>query len=175
MNDEKPTSERRAPRFVWSRIGLFLFFSVIGLFALVADRRSGHILASVTGVACLLLVIVPPVRIAGRFVSPLLMAPVAWFASIVIVELVLPPRCSAHSVEREAAPIIRQLDEYRRIHGRYPTTLDAAGIIPPRYRCGTFTYSLGADGSCGLFIGDYALDDFWASWNSNKREWYLDT
>ena len=79
------------------------------------------------------------------------------------------------SVAQDAAPIIHQLDEYHRIHGHYPPTLEAAGIIPPQYRCGTFTYILDPDGSCGLSIGDYALDNFSASWNSKSHEWYLDT
>lgn len=170
-----PSSERRAPRFVWSRVALFLFFSVCGLVFLFADGRCGHIFASVTGIVCLLLVILPPVPIAGRFISPLCTAPIVWFASIIVVEVVLPPDCSVNSVEQEAVPIIRQLDEYRRIHGYYPPTLAAAGITLTQYRCGTFTYALGADGSCSLYIGDYNRDNFAAWWDSDTREWYLDT
>lgn len=175
MNADKATTERQAPRFVWSRLALAFFFFFSALFIAVVDGRSGYILATITGVVGFIFVVLPPFPIAGRFVTPLLTAPVAWFAAIVFVELVLPRRCSPSSVERDAAPLIQQLDAYRQAHGRYPPTLEAAGIRPPRYRCGTFTYTLDADGSCGLSIGDYARDNFEASWDSNKREWYLDT
>jgi hypothetical protein len=165
-------------RSLWSRVGLRglqLLFALSALFFLFADRRSGHILASVTVLTCLLVFALPPIRIAGRFVSPLLTAPVAWLASILATESVLPPRCSARSVAQNAAPLILQLDEYRRVHGHYPATLAAANITSPRYRCGTFIYTLDSDGSCGLMIGDYARDDFAALWNSKTREWDIDT
>ncbi|MES2573225.1 MAG: hypothetical protein V4710_24595 [Verrucomicrobiota bacterium] len=175
MKALNPLPKRPALRFRWQRIGLFFFFSLSALFLLVADRRSGPILATLTGIVCLLLVILPPIRIAGRIISPLLTAPIVWLAGIVAGELALPPRCSVHSIARDTAPMIIQLDEYRRVHGHYPASLEAEDITPPRYRGDAFTYTLDADGSCGLMIGAYHLDGFSAIWDSTEREWHTDT
>ena len=175
MNAETPILERPGFRFLWTRAGLFVGFLVTGAFFLGADSRSGHIYATVTGIVCFLFVILPPVRVAGRCIHPIITAPLALLVSFVAVGMALPPYCSPGSVEQYAAPIIRQLDEYHRVHGRYPPTLKAAGITPPRLRCGTFDYTLDADGRCGLSIGDYALDNFSAWWDSDSRKWYLDT
>ena len=178
---ESPISENKiiAPNaclLLLSRIGLFLFFSFIGLVSNLADGRHWHIFATVIGIVYVLFVILPPIRVAGRFISPLLTAPIVLLASILTVELLLPPRCSSSSVAEDAAPIIRQLDEYHRIHGHYPPTLEAAGIIPPQFRCGTFTYTPEPDSSSyALYIGDYSLDNFCASWDSKSQEWFTDS
>lgn len=176
MNAEQPASPLRTLILLCSRIGLFLFFVLIGLFFFLTDGRSWHIWVTVTGIVYVLFVILPRIRVAGHPISRLVTVPVAMLASFVIVELVLPPRCSSISVAEDAAPIIRQLDEYHRIHGHYPPTLEAAGIIPPQFRCGTFTYILDPFGrSYALYIGDYSLDNFCASWDSKSQEWFTDS
>lgn len=178
---ESPISENKiiapsACRLLLTRIGLFLLFSFFGFVSYLADGRHWHIFATVIGIVYVLFVILPPIRVAKRFISPLLTAPIILLASILSVELVLPPRCSSSSVAEDAAPIIRQLVEYHRIHGHYPPTLEAAGIIPPQFRCGTFTYTPDSDGSSyALYIGDYSLDNFCASWDSKSQEWFTDS
>lgn len=162
--------------YFWSRFGLSLFFGIAALFWLAFDQRSGWLLCAVTLGVFVLTVVLSPIRHKSGIIHPLITAPILLFASIALVETALPRRCSYDSVAHDIAPIILQLDAYKAAHGRYPATLDAAGIKPPVYRGGgAFNYGVDADGSCGLSVGDYLLDNFAASWHSESREWSFDT
>lgn len=175
FDPDVPIMEQPIFRFLWARAFLLVGFLLAAVFIAEADSRFGNVYAAVTGVVCVLFVVLPPIRLAGWNIHPFFSAPAAWLAAMVAIEIALPPRCDSSDVKRRAAPIIQRLGEYQRTHGSYPPTLEAAGIPSRRYRCGTFQYRLDTDGDCYLSIGDYLLDDFEAYWNSKTGKWYLDT
>jgi hypothetical protein len=168
-------NEESELRFVASRLVLLLCFVFVAGLIWVVDGRSGHIFAVLTGVVAVVLLVLPPFRINGRYIHPLLIAPAVWILSMVAAEVLLPPRCSPATAMRGAIPVILKLNEYRSVHGRYPRSVAEAGVKMPRFRCGTYQYTLTADGNCKLKIGDYGKDSFTAWWQSDTQAWYVDT
>lgn len=175
MNAQQQPDNGPGILFLPLRVAVVACFALGALFLCVVDMRSGPSFGGVSLLAGVAFALLPAQRMPSYFLHLLISLPLIWFASMVTLELSLPPRCSPYAVERNAAPLIWQLDEYRRVHGQYPETLAAAGITPPRYRCGTFRYERSSDDICRLAIGDYSRDWFTASWNSQKRRWNLDT
>jgi hypothetical protein len=85
--------------------------------------------------------------------------------------------------KEQAAQLIRRLDEYQRVHGKYPSSLNAAGIRAPRTPYGVIHYSIGCDIDrtdrtryC-LTIADYGKHGFLMAWDSQQRNsgWYFDS
>lgn len=66
-------------------------------------------------------------------------------------------------------PIIRRLNDYKNEHGRYPASLQEAGIAPAATRLGTFEYERRGEGSAEYFVllvGDHRRNGFVLFWNS---------
>jgi hypothetical protein len=168
-------NEHPAHPLFWARAFTLFFFASVGMLFLQEDRQSGSIHATACAVLAMLLVSLPPLKIAGHRVTSLLSVPALWLATFLAIELALPPRCSPERVESQARSIIDQLDAYRASHGAYPAAFAAAGIAPPKFRCGTFRYRLNSDGVCSLSVGNYTRGGFAALWNSKDREWDFGT
>lgn len=114
---------------------------------------------------------------------PLRMAGVSLVFALVFTA-VSPPGYSegeARRIDRAHAEFAPVLEAYRRQHGAYPPTLEAAGIPTPQTRYGPLRYSADVD-SAGvpryhLGFGDYGRNGFSAGWSSGRKpgDWYLDT
>jgi hypothetical protein len=73
-------------------------------------------------------------------------------------------------MHRQFAPA---LEQYRQTHGRYPSTLEAAGIETPVTRYGPLHY-YGTGTWYLISFGDIERDRFSSDWDSRKQAWRLD-
>jgi hypothetical protein len=124
---------------------------------------------------------IPVWRRTGR-APRLLWVAAASMAIVLIAPAALPPgysRGEHDRIERLHAQFAPALERYRQDHGAYPPTLEAAGIATPRTKYGPLRYTPGRakDGTPAYSIafGDYFLNEFTAWWDSESREWYLDS
>lgn len=175
MSSTLKLSENRPSTYEGTRALLGLWWIIYGLAMLITDVRIGYWLAALTLLIAVPSIILPPRRVAGRFLYSPIAGLLLWVMVIGTVEYLLPPRCSPGIARRDAVPLILQLDAYRRRYGHYPASFEAAGIKSPLYRCGSFQYQRNTNGHCTLSIGKYALDLFTASWSSSTQEWTTDS
>lgn len=80
-----------------------------------------------------------------------------------------------HALHSSFAPA---LERYREEHGRYPETLEQAGIATPQTRYGPLRYRVWTDSAGTRYevsFGDYHGNGFVSSWGSLSGEWALDT
>jgi hypothetical protein len=82
-------------------------------------------------------------------------------------------------VEQVVAEFAPALERYRQAHGEYPPTLQAAGIATPQTAYGPLRYRTWrtTDGISiyEVSFGDYDRNGFIASFNSDRKTWYLDS
>jgi hypothetical protein len=82
---------------------------------------------------------------------------------------------STEDLRRDGGRFIAGLHQFQQAHGRYPVSLQEAGINPPVTRYGPWSYWRSEDGrQFGLSVGDYREDLFTLSYSSERRSWYLD-
>ena len=71
--------------------------------------------------------------------------------------------------------LVAAAERYRATHGRYPTSLEAAGVAAPKTRFGPWRYTYHPSTDVfDLEIGDYGRDGFTLRRRSGEN-WYLDT
>jgi type II secretory pathway pseudopilin PulG len=80
-------------------------------------------------------------------------------------------------VERLHAQFAPALEQYRRQHGAYPPTLEAAGIQTPQTRYGPLRYQASRTGEAyyEISFGNYTENGFTSFFNSRHGKWQLDT
>jgi hypothetical protein len=78
------------------------------------------------------------------------------------------------ALQQLGQPLVDALDAYRRSHGVYPPSLEAAGVAPVNTPAGAFEYQVAQGGKrASIYIGDYAQRRFRARWSS-EIGWFLD-
>jgi hypothetical protein len=97
--------------------------------------------------------------------------PLAWPKIAHIAEL-SPSREAELRVQ--GTRIVRNIEQFRAERGHYPATLAETRISPEPTRYGAWSYVLHNKGEFELRVGDYGKHYFTLSWNSRKREWWLD-
>jgi len=73
------------------------------------------------------------------------------------------------SAKTAGQPIIQRITDYNRAHGRYPASLQEAGIAPVKTKLGTFEYERRGETNAEYFVllvGDYNRNGFVLFWNS---------
>lgn len=86
------------------------------------------------------------------------------------------PSSSADSITLQelGQRAVDALEAYRRTHGVFPPSLEAAGIEPVSTPAGTFEYRVVQDGKrASIYLGDYSQRRFRARWSS-EIGWFLD-
>jgi hypothetical protein len=82
------------------------------------------------------------------------------------------------SAKTNGNPIVRDLFAYKREHGRYPASLQEAGISTPTTKLGDFKYELRKEGNSHfvLYVGDYSRNGFVLFWHSGiaPQEWRIE-
>ncbi|MHA3773365.1 hypothetical protein ACXR0O_17670 [Verrucomicrobiota bacterium sgz303538] len=79
---------------------------------------------------------------------------------------------SASDLKNLGDPIVIQLKAYRTQHGRFPSSLEEAGIQSPNTRYGHFYYTpVPPDDSFILSVGDYERDGIMVFRQSGADEW----
>lgn len=77
-------------------------------------------------------------------------------------------------LKRDGEQMVAAVEHYHRSRGRYPTSLEQAGVAPLITRYGPWVYR--SDGSSfTLSVGDYREDLFVFSFDSNSNCWHADT
>ena len=86
-----------------------------------------------------------------------------------------PPLPSGRDQVLEAStPVAQAIRRFEAIHGRYPRTLNEAGVNAPWTREGRFEYKSRDNGTgFELCVGDYFRHGFVACWN--ERGQYIET
>ncbi|HEX6372152.1 MAG TPA: hypothetical protein VF006_24760 [Longimicrobium sp.] len=95
--------------------------------------------------------------------------------------MAMPPgysRAEQDRIDRLHAQFAPALERYRQTHGDYPPTLEAAGIAIPATEYGPLRYHVHRSKEGTSFyevsFGDYYDNGFTASFNSERKTWYLD-
>jgi hypothetical protein len=106
----------------------------------------------------------------------------ASLAVLVFAAIAMPPGYEPGEHERikqvhaEFAPA---LEGYRQQHGAYPATLETAGIKTPNTKYGPLSYAARTDSlgraTYSLSFGDYLQNGFVAFWDSESRDWGMDS
>ena len=79
---------------------------------------------------------------------------------------------SADDLKRMGDPVVTQLKAFRAQHGRFPKSLEEAGIQSPQTRYGAFYYTtVPPDDSFMLSVGDYERDGIMVFRQSGADEW----
>ena len=83
-----------------------------------------------------------------------------------------PSAAGIEDLKAEGKTLVDAVERHKARTGKYPETLEAAGVSAPNTRWGRWRY--GSDGySFFVEIGDYSRYQFLLMWDGDK--WYLDT
>lgn len=96
-------------------------------------------------------------------------------AGVALLAFAPPPLPSGpDQVLKASTPVAQAIQRFEAIHGRYPQTLNEAGVNAPLTREGRFEYKSRDSGtSFELCVGDYFRHGFVACWT--ERGQYIDT
>jgi hypothetical protein len=94
-------------------------------------------------------------------------------APVVVAVKLRGPYQSKKDLRGEGDAIVSGLNEYKRQHGRYPASLDEAGLTPALTTYGPWEYSCNGFGGFTLSVGDYGKDGF-CLFFTDRHGWYLD-
>ena len=151
------------------------WFCIVAFGFFVLGSRYGWLFGSVTLLVAAIFNVLWPLLRPSIIALTVGISPVVWIISVGGVHLALGSNPSRRDVEYSGGSTVRQLEEYHATNGYYPESLKAAGIVSPRYRCGSFEYIRGSVSGFYLGIEDYKLDGFAVWWEPEHNTWYWDT
>lgn len=70
--------------------------------------------------------------------------------------------------------LITRIETFRDVHGRYPDSMEEAGLVSPTADYGGFRYTRDENGSFRLFIGNTSKYRFYLFWHSSLGAWEID-
>ena len=77
-------------------------------------------------------------------------------------------------LRRDGDRMVEAVEQYRRVSGRYPESLEEAGVVPPECPYAPWRYVYYDDGHYRLSVGDHDRDGFVLTYRSASGKWYLD-
>ena len=106
----------------------------------------------------------------------LLLLPAIRIASCVLSARPMPNKEQQAALRMSGDKIVAAIEDWSARNGRYPETLEQAGITIAPTKNGSWGYSLRTDGkSFQLSMGEYDVDGWVLYWDSREHEWGLDT